>query len=406
MTTWPKDTQAARNAFYGDPGKGEIAPQMVPVVPPFAMYYEGRRVKSIMFHRRAAPGLLAALNEIWDYCGRDQKQIDAAGVSKYAGAYNHRMVRGSQTKWSNHAYAAAIDLNAEENGLYAKGNMPQFVIDAFCRQGAMWGGWYSGRKDPMHFEFVDNGGRKPKSPAPIFGRAMPLLSHPETGAPLDELEDQTASAAAPQAAPPNVQPLDPAVVGDPVLFDVQRRLKARRYSPGVIDGRWGSGTGGALSGFMNDRGVPLTLPSSVEKFHDIAEVVSAELLKAETENWFRPVSEARAAADPKVVSQLAPETVPAKRNFLAALWSAIVAALTAVWQTISGYVSAAWDFFTDHRDVVDDHPGLLSTAWGYVTGVPSEIWLLIGAGGLAFIAYNSWRAIKTSTLAVQTGERQ
>ena len=213
-------------------------------------------------------------------------------------------------------------------------------------------------------------------------------------------------AAAPEAAPPNVQPLDPAVVGDPVLFDVQRRLKARRYSPGVIDGRWGSGTSGALSGFMNDRGVPLTLPSSVEEFHDIADVVRAELLKAETENWLRPVSEARAAADPKVVSQLAPETVPAKRNFLAALWSAIVAALTAVWQTISGYVSAAWDFFTDHRDVVDDHPGLLSTAWGYVAGVPSEIWLLIGAGGLAFIAYNSWRAIKTSTLAVQTGERQ
>jgi len=39
MVTWPKDTQAARNAFYGDPGKGQIASQMVPVVPPFAMYY-------------------------------------------------------------------------------------------------------------------------------------------------------------------------------------------------------------------------------------------------------------------------------------------------------------------------------------------------------------------------------
>ncbi|MCK1545991.1 hypothetical protein IVA87_03030 [Bradyrhizobium sp. 147] len=41
MANWPKDTQAARNAFYGDPGNSEIAPQMVPVVPPFAMYYEG-----------------------------------------------------------------------------------------------------------------------------------------------------------------------------------------------------------------------------------------------------------------------------------------------------------------------------------------------------------------------------
>ncbi|MCK1519554.1 hypothetical protein IVB02_22205 [Bradyrhizobium sp. 166] len=28
---------------------------------------------------------------------------------------------------------------------------------------------------------------------------------------------------------PNVQPLDPAIAGDPVLYYVWRRLKARRY---------------------------------------------------------------------------------------------------------------------------------------------------------------------------------
>jgi hypothetical protein len=179
---WPKDTQAARNSFYGDPAKGEIAGQMVPVVPPFAMYYEGKRVKAIKFHRKAAPALLAALNEIWIACDRDQGKVDAAGVSKYAGAYNHRKVRGSETKWSNHAYAAAIDLNALENGLGQKGNMPQFVIDAFCRQGAMWGGWYTGRKDPMHFEFVDNGGRKPKTREPDPSQDL-------TTTPAEELQD-------------------------------------------------------------------------------------------------------------------------------------------------------------------------------------------------------------------------
>lgn len=179
MASWPKDTQEARNAFYGDPGKGEIPAQMVPVVPPFAMYYEGKRIANIQFHRRAAPALLAALNEIWDACGHDQKKIDAAGVSKYAGAYNHRMVRGSATKWSNHAYACAIDLNADENGLNAgHGNMPQFVIDAFCRQGWMWGGWYSGRTDPMHFEAVDNGGRKPQNPPPVFGDGVMAVVPP------------------------------------------------------------------------------------------------------------------------------------------------------------------------------------------------------------------------------------
>lgn len=231
--------------------------------------------------------------------------------------------------------------------------------------------------------------------------------------PVDQVGAGAPPAADPQAAPPNVQPLDPEIRGDAVLYDVQRRLKARRYSPGVLDGRWGSGTSGALSGFMNDRGLALVLPSSVEEFHGIADQVRAELAKAETEiqpdgsvGWFRPVSAARAGADPKIVTQLAPEVVPAKRNFLVALWSSIAAGAGAVWQTVSGYVSSAWNFFTDHRDVVDDHPGLVASLWDRVTALPAGVWLLLGAGGLAFIAYNSWRAIKTSTLAVTTGERQ
>lgn len=167
--SWPKDNQEARNAFYGDPGKGEIASRMVPVVPPFAMYYEGKKINNIQFHRKCAPALVAALNEIWDYCQHDQAKVDASGASKYFGAYNHRMVRGSSAKWSNHAYAAAIDLNAGQNALGTVGNMPEFIVDAFTRQGAMWGGWYSSRPDWMHFEFVDNGGRQPKSPPPVFG---------------------------------------------------------------------------------------------------------------------------------------------------------------------------------------------------------------------------------------------
>ncbi|MCS3725958.1 glycoside hydrolase family 19 protein [Bradyrhizobium betae] len=210
----------------------------------------------------------------------------------------------------------------------------------------------------------------------------------------------------PDAAPPNVQPLDPGVVGDPVLYAVQTRLKARRYSPGVIDGRWGSGISGALSGFMNDRGLVLPLPSSIDEFHGIADQVRAELDKAEAEGWFRPVSEARAKADPHILTQLAPEITPARRNFLVALWGSTTAGAGAVYQTVSGYVSDAWDFFTEHRDVVDDHPGLVSAAWDHVATLPAGVWFALGAGGLAFITYNSWRAIRTSTLAVQTGERQ
>lgn len=158
MPRWPKDNQRDLIAFYGDPGKGEVASRLVPVVPPFRMYYDGKPVKAIQFHKKAAPALKAALDEIWEKSGRDQAKLDRLGVSRYSGAYNPRYIRGSTTKWSNHAYGAAIDINAAENGFNTgHGNMPQFVIDAFKRQGARWGGDYRGRTDPMHFEFCDAG---------------------------------------------------------------------------------------------------------------------------------------------------------------------------------------------------------------------------------------------------------
>lgn len=157
MSRWPADNQAALIEFYGEPGP-EVVAQLVPVVPPFVMTYEGTPIRSIMFHKKAAPALAAALAEIWESYGKNQAKIDHAGVSRYDGAYNHRYIRGSTTKWSNHSYGAAIDINAEDNGFNTgHGNMPQIVINAFKRQGARWGGDYHGRTDPMHFEFCDGG---------------------------------------------------------------------------------------------------------------------------------------------------------------------------------------------------------------------------------------------------------
>lgn len=401
MTAWPKDTQAARNSFYGDPGKGQIAGQMVPVVPPFAMYYEGKKIKAIQFHRKAAPALLAALNEIWDFCQHDQKKIDAAGVSKYAGAYNHRLVRGSKTKWSNHAYAAAIDLNAEENGLYAEGNIPQFVIDAFCRQGWMWGGWYNGRKDPMHFEAVDNGGRKPKSAPPVWPPVAHLFAEPEDAAPADEFEPD-----APAAPLPGFLATDPTVTGDPEVFSVQKRLKARNYSPGLIDGLWGSGTAGAVSGFINDRGGKIPAPASLDAFNAVREDIKAELQRAESEGWFRPVTPARASGDAATVAAVAPEVVPVKRNFLAAAWASFLSFLAAIWNWLSDAASSAWDFFTDHKDDVPTDSGFLHSAWEWITGLPPAVWA-IGIGAVfLFIALNSRTSANKITESVSTGARQ
>jgi hypothetical protein len=357
-TKWPKDNQAARNAFYGDPGKGEIGSQMVPVVPPFAMYYEGKRVKAIQFHRKAAAALLAALNEIWDVCGHDQKKIDAAGVSKYAGAYYHRMVRGSSTKWSNHAYAAAIDLNASENGLYQKGNMPQFVIDAFCRQGAMWGGWYTGRKDPMHFEFVDNGGRKPQAVKPLGVMSVPADEVEEINAPADELDDD-------DTGPSNVQPVTTSPSID--VETIQRKLEQLGYHEvGAVDGVWGGKTAAAIAAFKNDRG--LTGDPVIDK------ALVAAIDKCVADGWSRPVSVDRANVTAK---DIAPKVEAVRQT----LWQRFWAKVTGFGAMIVAAFKGASDYFESLKEYVQP-------VMNWFADVPAWVWF-VGIGGVALLLYLS-----------------
>ena len=51
--------------------------------------------------------------------------------------------------------------------------MPQCVIDAFKRQGALWGGDYKGRTDPMHFEFCSRDGAVQPVPPPVKPQPKP-----------------------------------------------------------------------------------------------------------------------------------------------------------------------------------------------------------------------------------------
>ena len=373
--TWPKDTQAARNAFYGDPAKNQIASQLVPVVPPFAMYYDGKRVKAIQFHRRAAPALLAALNEIWDYCGHDQRKIDAAGVSRYAGAYNHRKVRGSDTKWSNHAYGAAIDLNAAENGLYAKGNMPQFVIDAFCRQGAMWGGWYKGRLDPMHFEFVENGGRRPTSPPPVWPRPAALISaaaDESEPAPQDELEDEGPAL--------NVQPVATAPSID--VETVQRKLDQLGYHEvGGIDGLWGGKTAAAIAAFKNDKG--LGGAATIDR------QLIAALDQSIADGWSRPIAPERANV---TATEIAPKVEAVRQT----LWQRFWAKVTGFGAMIVAAIKGASDYFESLKEYVQP-------VMTWFADVPAWVWF-VGIGGAALLLYLSAnKATDSIVTAKRTG---
>ena len=157
---FPNDTMAAKIAFYGDPrgphGVNEkwFSDNVIRVTPPFQMTYAGKPIKTIAFHKKAAPALSAALLAIWEACGKDQKKIDAAGLSEFGGSFNYRLIRGS-SNISNHSFAIAIDIAPTGNALgVTKGKMPRFAVDAFKAQGFKWGGDYKGRKDWMHFEAV------------------------------------------------------------------------------------------------------------------------------------------------------------------------------------------------------------------------------------------------------------
>jgi hypothetical protein len=154
--TWPHDDTASKNVFYGDfhsPGWQDI--NLVHMLPPFAMFYAKQPLPhGILVHKLIVPALTLVFNEIWDKCNHDQAQVDAAGASDWGGSFDIRNIAGSNN-WSNHSWACAVDISPTTNGFNTgHGTIGLMVVTAFKNQGALWGGDYHGRTDPMHFEFV------------------------------------------------------------------------------------------------------------------------------------------------------------------------------------------------------------------------------------------------------------
>lgn len=74
--------------------------------------------------------------------------------------FAERLIRGSSTTLSNHASGTALDLNAPQHplGTDPSANFTVAQIDRireivdYCEGAIRWGGSYTGRRDPMHFE--------------------------------------------------------------------------------------------------------------------------------------------------------------------------------------------------------------------------------------------------------------
>lgn len=145
------------NEFYGIPGV-EIAKRLVTIFSPFPMildYDKNIETNKISLHERCADSAQDALDEIYKVYGFERlKRLE---LNQYAGAYNHRRMRGG-TSWSMHAYGCAIDWNADKNGLTTRCPNAQFCKPEYDEYFDIWEsrGWVSlGRaigRDWMHIQ--------------------------------------------------------------------------------------------------------------------------------------------------------------------------------------------------------------------------------------------------------------
>lgn len=161
-TGWPHDDTASLISYYGDPRPDldRWKAQNVTTVPcPFPLYYAGSLwPHPIPIHKKCALALASALSRIWDAAGKDPHSPILVHVRNYSGSGNLRPVRGADSsRISTHGFWAAIDYDSEHLPLgvgIPASAMPREVVDAYLQTGAFWGNNYTGRKDPMHFQWA------------------------------------------------------------------------------------------------------------------------------------------------------------------------------------------------------------------------------------------------------------
>jgi hypothetical protein len=245
----------------------------------------------------------------------------------------------------------------------------------------------------------------PDSPEEIPEDVTPVK--PED--PVEEHETADEHTQAPPAGPPAPAAL-PGVVGDPDVWLVQNMLKGMNYPPGVVDGLWGGMTAEAIAGFINDRNgkiVPkMQAPASKEQFDIVMPQLRAEIARASSEGFVRPVSQDRQNPTKQKVDEVAPEAAPVRRNFFAALWGAIVSLGGAVYSTISGWVGDIWSFWTDNEDKIPDSAKDPSAIWKFLESIPAGFWFILVAGVLTFVALNSRSALNKVVDDIKTGVRK
>lgn len=149
-------TDAQLLAKYGKPGD---ASQLTTIDLPYPMRLAWDPhviVTRIQCHKLIADSLKAVFTDILAHYGLPK--IQELGIDLYGGCVNVRLMRGSKTKWSRHAWGTAIDLDPARNTLKetkrtARFARPEYkpMIEIFYRHGFKGLGPEQDR-DWMHWE--------------------------------------------------------------------------------------------------------------------------------------------------------------------------------------------------------------------------------------------------------------
>jgi GH25 family lysozyme M1 (1,4-beta-N-acetylmuramidase) len=111
-----------------------------------------------LVHKRVAPLFQAFLTEVTDRGYPINKVADDWSYAyRPIRGYTFEQARTDPDKWSNHAWGLAVDINATKNPMSQTliTDMPSWIDELAAKYGMRWGGNYSGRKDAMHFEFME-----------------------------------------------------------------------------------------------------------------------------------------------------------------------------------------------------------------------------------------------------------
>lgn len=110
IPVWPAQSAVrASRSLFGAPGQED---NLVSIIPPYQLYYEGKAVKHIRVHKCIARHVREALAEVLEHYGIDE--IRRLGLDQFGGCYNCRPTATGKSL-SLHAWGVALDFAPGSN---------------------------------------------------------------------------------------------------------------------------------------------------------------------------------------------------------------------------------------------------------------------------------------------------